>query len=315
MDILDNEINKRLIAGNFPSEILHIVEEYDVEAVDLPVLAKDGIDILREYSMLMFGFFTTFANRVQEIESLKREELFEQEANILINTGFKVDSLNIDEKVYLEGSKLFPAVTSVDKIFWYGAWVYYFSNDMMPDNEHFNQYQDMMFAWIYLLKTVQDKELKYGLTINVKAVTSKTNILKLIESDWSKVDKKYFSKLTDFGRKKLQDVKTAQIALFEKANAENALQRTLADKTMHEWSLFIDVINDLSQKEKEVIGRINRAGSPKDKLRIINEYNLILSGIEHGKYRLGENEIDLLKLFEIINERMQKASAYCVVKT
>ena len=194
MDILDNEINKRLIAGNFPSEILHIVEEYDVEAVDLPVLAKDGIDILREYPMLMFGFFTTFANRVQEIESLKREELFEQEANILINTGFKIDSLNIDEKVYLEGSKLFPAVTSVDKIFWYGAWVYYFSNDMMPDNEHFNQYQDMMFAWIYLLKIVQDKELKYGFTINVKAVTSKTNILKLIESDWSKVDKKYFSK-------------------------------------------------------------------------------------------------------------------------
>ena len=315
MDILDNEINKRLIAGNFPSEILHIVEKYDVEAVDLLVLAKDGIDILREYPILMFGFFTTFANRVKEIESLKREELFEQEVNILINTGFKVDSLNIDGKVYLEGSKLCPAVTSVDKIFWYGAWVYYFSNDMMPDNEHFNQYQGMMFAWIYLLRTVQDKELKYGLAINVKTITSKTNILKLIESDWSKVDKKYFSKLTDFGRKKLQDVKTAQIALFEKANAEKALQRTLADKTMPEWSLFIDVINDLSQKEKEVIGRINRAGSPKDKLRIINEYNLILSGIEHGKYRLGENEIDLLKLFENINERMQKASAYCVVKT
>ena len=315
MNILDNEINKRLIAGNFPSEILHIVEEYDIEAVDLPVLAKDGIDILREYPILMYGLFTTFANRVKEIESLKREEMYEQEANILINTGFMVDSLYSDGKIYLEGSKLFPAVTSVDKILWYGVWVYYFSNDMMPTNGHFNQYQDMMFAWIYLLKTVQDKELKYGLAINVKAITAKTNILKLIEADWGKVDKKYFSKLTDFGRKKLQDVKTSQIALFEKAYAENALQKTLADKTMPEWSLFIDVINDLSQKEKEVIGRINRAGSPKDKLRIINEYNMILSGIERGKYRLGENEIDLLKLFGIINERMQKASAYCVVKT
>lgn len=315
MDILDNEINKRLIAGNFPSEILHIVEEYDVVAVDLPMLAKDGVNILRKYPMLMFAFFTTFANRVKEIESLNREELFEQEANILINTGYTVDTLNVDGKIYLECSKLFPAVTSVDKILWYGAWIYYFSNDVMPSSEHFNQYRDMMFAWIYLLKTVQDKELKYGLEINVKAITAKTNILKLIEEDWSKVDKKYFSKLTDFGRKKLQGVKVAQVALIENIKIENARQKFLADKTMSEWSLFIDVMNDLSQKEKDVISRINHAGSPKDKLRIINEYNLIMSGIERAKYRLGTNEINLLELFEVINERMQKASAYCVVKT
>lgn len=211
MDILDNEINKRLIVGNFPSEILQCVEGYGVGAIDLSALAKDGIQILREYPLLMFGLFTTFANRVKEIESLNREELFEQEVNILINTGYTVDALNAAGKIYLEGSKLFPAVTTIDKVLWYGAWIYYFSNEAMQSNEHYVQYRDMMFAWIYLLKIVQEKELQYGLAINVKAITAKTNILKLIETDWNKVDKKYFSKLTDFGKQKLRDVRAAQM--------------------------------------------------------------------------------------------------------
>ena len=124
MDILDNEVNKRLIAGNFPSEILQIVEEYSVGAVNLDVLTEPGIRVLREYPILTYGLFTTFANRVKEIESLNRVELFEQEANVLINTGYTVDSLSADGKIYSEGSKLCPAVTTVDRILWYGAWVY-----------------------------------------------------------------------------------------------------------------------------------------------------------------------------------------------
>lgn len=315
MNILDNEINKRLIVGDFPSEILQCVEGYGVGAIDLSSLAKDGIQILREYPLLMFGLFTAFANRVKEIESLNREELFEQEVNILINTGYTVDALNEAGKIYLEGSKLFPAVTTIDKVLWYGAWIYYLSNEAMPSNEHYVQYRDMMFAWVYLLKIVQEKELQYGLAINVKAITAKINILKLIETDWNKVDKKYFSKLTDFGKQKLRDVRAAQMDLFKKAEADNALQKAFAENTAAEWALFLDVINDLSRKEKDVISRINRAGSPKDKLRIINEYNSILSGIERARYSLGTNEINLLALYEVINERMQKASAYCVVKT
>lgn len=315
MDILDNEVNKRLIAGNFPSEVLQIVDGYKADSVDFAVLSEPGVKVLRKYPMLTYGLFTTFANRVKEIESLNRAELFEQEANILINTGYTVDTHSGNGKIYLEGSKLCPAVTTVDKILWYGAWAYYFSNDALPNNEHYSQYQDMMFAWMYLLKIVQSKEIKYGMAINVKSVTSKTNILKLIEADWSKVDKKYFSKLTDYGKKKLQEIHNAQVALREKAESDNDSQKAIAGKTSVEWSLFIDLINDLSQKERNVISRINCAGSPKDKVRIINEYNLVISGIERAKYTLNNREIDLLALFEVINERMQKASAYCVVKT
>ncbi len=315
MDILDNVINRRLIAGNFPSEILTVVNEYKIEACNLDELSVEGIRVFRENPFLLRGLFLNFSNRVKELESLGKEELFEQEANVLINTGYTVDSLNLNGKVYLEASKLCPAITTTDKIFWYGSWVYYFINDIMPTSEHYAQYQDMMFAWIYLLKEVQKKELDYGLTINAKSIGPKTDILKLIEADWSKVDKKYFSKLTDYGKKRLQEIHDNQESLIQKIDAENNSQKAIADETEKDWKLFIDILNSLAQKENEVICKINEAGSPKDKLKIINEYNSIMQSIERAKYQLGNQEIQLLPLFENVNNRIQKAGAYCVVKT
>ena len=185
----------------------------------------------------------------------------------------------------------------------------------MPNNQYFKQYRDMMFAWMYLLKTVKEKEVKYGLAINVKAITTKTNIIKLIEADWGKVDKKYFSKLTDYGKKKIEEVNRAAKSLIEKIETDSASQKFVADRTAVQWSLFVDILNDLSQKEKNVIYRINQAASPKDKLRIINEYNSLVDGISRTKYIVNDEEVNLLSLFECINDRIQNASVYCVVKT
>ena len=314
MDILDNAINRKLIAGNFPSEILTAVDEYKIGACNLDELSIEGLRVLRENPFLLRGLFLNFFNRVKELESLGKDELFEQEVNILINTGYTVDLLNSNGNVYPEASKLCPAITTTDKILWYGSWVYYFSNDIMPTSEYYSQYRDMMFAWIYLLKEVQKKELSYGLTINIKRIGSKTDILKLIEADWRKVDKSYFSKLTDYGKKRLQEIHDNQKRLVQKVDEENNSQKVIADETEKDWKLFIDILNSLAQKETEVICKINKAGSPKDKLRIINEYNSIINSIERGKYQLGSQEFELLPLFENINSRIQKAGAYCVVK-
>ena len=314
MDILDNAINRKLIAGNFPPEILTAVDEYKIGACNLDELSIEGLRVLRENPFLLRGLFWNFFNRVKELESLGKDELFEQEVNILINTGYTVDLLNSNGNVHPEASKLCPAITTTDKILWYGSWVYYFSNDIMPTSEHYSQYRDMMFAWIYLLKEVQKKELSYGLTINIKRIDSKTDILKLIEADWRKVDKSYFSKLTDYGKKRLQEIHDNQKRLVQKVDEENNSQKVIADETEKDWELFIDILNSLAQKETEVICKINKAGSPKDKLRIINEYNSIINSIERGKYQLGSQEFELLPLFENINSRIQKAGAYCVVK-
>lgn len=315
MNLLDNEINKRLISGFFPVDKLYPDDDYAPKACDFEKLAGDGLKVFRQYPVILNGLFSTFEKRVKELESLKQPELFEQEANVLINTGYCVDDLNATGQLYLEAAKLCSAVTSVDKILWYGAWAYYFNNDIMPDDEHYREHRDMMFAWIYLLKVVQEKELRYGQAINVKSITSKTNILKLIESDWNKLDQKCFSKLTDYGMKRLKEVFRLLDDLSERIKKDNASQKIVADQTDSEWKMFIKLLNDLSRKENDVICQINRAGSPKDKARIINGYNSVLRGIERANYTIDGEEINLLSLFEAVNERMQNAQVYCVVKT
>lgn len=232
----------------------------------------------------------------------------------MINTGYCVDDFNAMGKLYLEACKLCPAVTSIDKALWYGIWMYYFSNEIVPDDAHQSEYPDMMFALIYLLKMVQKKEIQYNRAINIKSISAKTNILKLIEADWDKIYKKYFSKLTDYGAKRLKEVNESAMRLSEKVAEDYAAQKEIADRSETEWHLFLNIFNDLSSQEKEVIFQINRAGSPKDKSKIISGYQSVLNSIERAKYMINGEEVSLLPLFDAVNERMAKAPVYCTVK-
>lgn len=310
MDFLENVINRRLISGFFPHEILYPVQISTIAPCNVKSLAQNCLKLFRKYPELLFALLTTFKNRVRELETLEKDEYYNQEVNIFINTGYFSDSLRIDD---LDMACFCPAVTTVDKVLWYGAWVYYFSNDIMPRNERKKEYQDMMFAWIYLLKTVQAKEIKYGKTINLNTISSETDIVDLIEADWSQENKPYFLKLTAYGKQKLQEVTAINQKLTSQIEENNICQKMIADRTDTEWRLFIDVFNDLAQKEKNVISQINRAGSPKDKLRIIREYDSVLDNINRGKYLLNDREISLLPFFDTINERMKYSPAYCVV--
>ncbi len=315
MEILDNRINKKLNSGYFPDEVLYPDDDYSPVACNIEQLAENGLKVLKQYPELMYGLFMTFDKRVKEIESMNRPELFENEVNLLVNTGYCVDDFNVMGKLYPEACKLCTAITSIDKVLWYGIWMYYFSDQVPPDDEHNSEHQDMMFALIYLLKAIQKKEIQYNRTINIKSFSAKTNILKLIEADWDKVDKKYFLKLTDYGTKRLKEVNDSAMRLSEKVAEDYDIQKEIADKTETEWHLFLDVFNDLSSKEKDVIFRINRAGSPKDKSRIINDYQSVLRSIQRAKYLINGEEVSLLPLFDVVNERITKAPVYCTVKT
>lgn len=307
MDFFENVINRRLISGFFPHEILNPVQISTIAPCNEKSLAQNGLELFRKYPGLLFALLTTFMNRVRELETLEKDEYYNQEVNILINTGYFLDSLRLDN---LDTARFCPAVTTVDKVLWFGAWAYYFSNDIIEQKK---EYQDMMFTWIYLLKIVQEKEIKHGITINLNTISSKTDIIDLIEADWSRENKSYFLKLTAYGKQKLQEVTAINQKLTGKIEEDKISQKMIADRTDTEWRLFIDVFNDLAQKEKNVISQINRAGSPKDKLRIIREYDSVLDNIKRGKYLLNEREISLLPIFEAINERMKYSPAYCVV--
>lgn len=315
MEFLDNRINKKIISGCFPDETLYPDDDYFPVVCNFEQLARNGLKVLNQYPESLYVLFGVYDKRVKEMETINRPELYEDEVNVLINTGYSVDDFDVMGKLYSEACKLCPAITSIDKVLWYGIRMYYFIHQGLPDDEYYSEHRDMMFALIYLLKMVQKKEIQYKCTINIKSISAKINILKLIESDWDKVDKKFFSKLTDYGIKRLKEVNDSEMRLSEKVAENHIMQKEIADKTETEWRLFLSILNDLSSKEKEVIFRINRVGSPKDKGRIISGYQSVLRSIEREQYILNGEEVNLFPVFYAVSERLTKAPVYCTVKT
>lgn len=315
MEFLDNRINKKIISGCFPDETLYPDDDYFPVVCNFEQLARNGLKVLNQYPESLYVLFGVYDKRVKEMETINRPELYEDEVNVLINTGYSVDDFDVMGKLYSEACKLCPAVTSIDKVLWYGIRMYYFIHQVLPDDEYYSEHRDMMFALIYLLKMVQKKEIQYKCTINIKSISAKINILKLIESDWDKVDKKFFSKLTDYGIKRLKEVNDSGMRLSEKVAENHIMQKEIADKTETEWRLFLSILNDLSSKEKEVIFRINRVGSPKDKGRIISGYQSVLRSIEREQYIINGEEVNLFPVFYAVSERLTKAPVYCTVKT
>lgn len=121
--------------------------------------------------------------------------------------------------------------------------------------------------------------------------------------------------MTDYGIKRLKEVNDSEMRLSEKVAENHIMQKEIADKTETEWRLFLSILNDLSSKEKEVIFRINRVGSPKDKGRIISGYQSVLRSIEREQYILNGEEVNLFPVFYAVSERLTKAPVYCTVKT
>ena len=152
MEFLDNRINKKIISGCFPDETLYPDDDYFPVVCNFEQLARNGLKVLNQYPESLYVLFGVYDKRVKEMETINRPELYEDEVNVLINTGYSVDDFDVMGKLYSEACKLCSAVTSIDKVLWYGIRMYYFIHQVLPDDEYYSEHRDMMFALIYLLK-------------------------------------------------------------------------------------------------------------------------------------------------------------------
>ena len=70
----------------------------------------------------------------------------------------------------------------------------------------------------------------------------------------------------------------------------------------------------MANKERQVVKRINKSDSPKDKIKKIHEYHILIFRIEKGKYILKKENINLLELLSKVSERFAKAQAFTQVR-
>lgn len=315
MDIFDNATNKRIISGNFPAEKLDVCKKYVYSSIDIETNARPGLQVLKDNPILLYSFFSTFKKKVEEIAALKRAEVYEQDVNIIINTEYDLDSVNAYGSICSEAMKLNPAITKLDRILWYGAWAYYFDSEINLDKKHYEERRSMMFVWIYFLRIVEDKELKYGYTLDVDNISTKTCLLKLLVESWDRLPKKIFKKLTDLEMQKEKELADKRKILRDKVKKDIEGQFEVAKKTETEWQQFLKVVNDMSAKEQETISKIKSAGSARDKIKLIQGHDALIRQVERGRYNLGATELNLLELFECVNERFQGAALYCTACT
>ena len=308
MDILDHAVNKRIMNGSFPTEKLYPADIESKRNIDFDAEAESGLTLFSEVPELLSVLFVNFCNRCAEIDLINRPECYVQEVNYYINARCSEDYLKVNGSLQ-HAYNLVPIATPLDKALWFGAYAYQMES-MLGSNHEYDP-KSMMFTWIKLLDMAQALELKTQLTIDVSKVSYSTNLVKLLQDGFLKAEGKgIIRKLSNHEYAELKRVYRERDSLLSEIAEERKQAIKIADITQSEWEIFLNFINDISEKEHSVIRHINESLSAKDKLRTIYQYNYAISRIEKGKYDLDGKEINLLKVFDAVNDRIQNASTY-----
>lgn len=310
MDIFDHKINKQFIAGNFPTEELSVPAIGDI----IPIVFKESyekdVDIVKKNIKDCPALLPFFKNRFDEVSKI--QGLFtESVVNMLINTGFEMDEINENSSSYHKAIKLIPFVTEIDCILWMAATIAYNTCSFGVGDE-FEDSKALLYTWIYLLREVEDKEAKYGITIN-PSVYENDSVIDLLVGDWDKKDSKVFIALTKTQQEELNKLIEDRKLLCQQIEKDLLKGREYAQNTFEDWKTFIAILNDLSKKEQEVFENIKKAISSKEKSNAFNGYEKAIYNIEHGKYSIGDKEVNLLELFEVVLERYKLSAPYCKV--
>lgn len=314
MDVTDNAVNRRAVEGNLP--LNQLIPFYDVEdcQIDVEKESEEALKIMRETPDAIHFLLSASRDRINELDNLNRSDIYQgSPVNCFINVRCRENDLT--PSTYLDASNLIPVISQIDKMIWYWAEMYYINNTIIRENDikTISNNNSMMFAWIYLLLMVQEKELKHGKTISFNAVPTTESIINIIMGDWSIESQKYFFDLKSTEVGKLEKLYSKRNDLTKRIIHEAEAGKTIAEETDNEWNLAIEFLNDLSKKESLIIDKILEDTSAKDKLQAINDYDSVLWNIEKGHYDLGDRKIQLEEMFDSVDERMLKTPHYSKV--
>ena len=314
-DLYSGLVNKRIQAGNLPHCQLQVAPPVVTSESQFLEKARLGLSVLQANPDLLLSMVQIFSIRAQEISYLPQDNLFERDFNLLINTGFSLDSINLTGEAYKKATVLLPFVTFLDKVLWYAIHAYDFDMMWLSSQQGLEK-ESLFYAWISIFKVVQKKEQCHGKTINLSVICDSTPLFELLYNDtWDNFDPSYF-----------QDLTTTEVSLFNKLiQGRDGLQKEilseilasklLADETQEAWEKFIKIVNSLSGQESTTIASmVDTSLSKREKLYAIREYASILYNIRKGHYQIEHEDISLVVLFEAVIKRFQSAPAYCCVQ-
>lgn len=314
MDYLyESRANERIRSGNLPNCTLEkdsIIPtiEYDFHAKCHEVLA-----VMNEIFPYIGTALHMSINMLPELESIRKPLNFVHDVNLLINTEFNPRSINIDGPAAKRAIQLCPCITTIDKalrmvIELYGQGITLVSEDSREETVA------IFFAWLYLLKNVQENERISGKTLNPSAINDDALLLELLSSPWTETHNHLLITLSAEERQALDDLYTSREEIKNSIYEENSIASSVALETEDAWDLFLEILNDLSDRELRAVEQVCSDISVGEKLGCINQYISLYHSVQSGKYTINGISTNLLALITTIKKRMEQAPAYCSVK-
>lgn len=311
-DSLSSKTNKQIVSGLFPSRKLEPAEPHYLHQIDIGDKATQGMKLLLN-EQLYSGSLLYFRIKKAQIVAAGRKDIFKGDINVLININVDPDYLCVETKSFQKALKLVPSVTDLDETLLYGA-ICYKNALVLQNHDEKQECESMLFALILLLREAMEKEQKYQKTINLDNI-GEHNLAEIILSDWSALDTSFFAELTSIERKAFGEYCNKRAEITELYNSDKLYSEEIAKDSEDEWLTFLAILNDLSNKEYETIAEINAGNSQNEKIRAINDYELVINEIKRDTYLLEEKEVSLCPIFDKVIERLQYSPNNCVVKT
>lgn len=308
-----SDANERIVQGNLPLSPLHKTYPKTPESFDFYEKGKDALVGFSQNPEVLHDAISSSINYVSTAEHLLEACNFEAPFNIVINTAYNPAVLNENTTIYEDAIHLCPVVTAIDK----ALWLIIASQAMLintVDDEEKQYLVESFFAWLFLLKIVQQNERIFGKTLDFSSVSTTGLVLDILWSPWNEQNTyAHFIDLTPAEIDATEKLEHARNVLKDQIAYYLSQASTIALETEYEWDMFLRILNDYSQKESYAVNQVLSTLSKLEKLKAIGEYISVLKDNAKDKYIVNEEVVELTPIIVAASKRLQHAPSYCFV--
>lgn len=311
--MFDRDIEKLVLKGMFPKKELipFVLEDYC--DLDFKKLGKTELSLYEEDPEFSYQSFLNWWNAYEMTDISTCVEFINiPDLNTIINTG----------KLVFYRQKEFefnPCITRMD-------WLLYVkildSCILTPSDEIDKSILDsLLYAHIYILLTIQKKELESKKTLDLNKISNPKEFISILFGDWSKA-RKYYVDLADeeYARLKELFVKREQLIKEEKKRRSVSVKRIDHQREVWNaivWNAIIRIYNEMGSLESSTIEMITQSTnlSASEKKKKIENYIRRVDLLCDKKYLTASGEvIDIKEVQEEFVKIMLDGYASCCIE-
>lgn len=316
MDYLyDSHVNKLIKHGILPQCKLDSISQDTIKTFDFFEKGKDTLVYFQKNPKSLYDTIKTYLTICSAEQLLPPVNIFEAPFNLIINTAYNPAAISDHTPTYQEAIHLCPVVTDLDKALWLII-LMHTKVMQIAFGEDKECIEEKFFAWLYLLKIVQNNEYVFGRTLDFSSISDTSPLLEILWSPWNEQNTSaHFVNLTAAELDTANNLECARKELKKRFAEEISHARVVAAETDREWDLFLRILNDYSEKERYAVDRVRDTQlTILEKIAVIESYFSFLQDNANEQYIMDGNAANITPIIEAAKKRLEYAPAHCLVR-